>query len=161
MTAVERKSSKFITPERLLPAIRAKRERAGTRAMGTAGAWARRKCRLARRGLKKPDRVLRNATVADFEVQVRAGGAAGGSGFGDLASALNDLAFPDQNSRAMSVAGREVVAVVDLDQETVLRMRSRVDHHAARSRENGSPDIHGKIHALVHGEHAIEWIDAP
>jgi hypothetical protein len=34
MTAVERKGSKFITPEWLLPAIRAKREREGTRAMG-------------------------------------------------------------------------------------------------------------------------------
>src|SRR5881397_1122596 len=38
MTAVERKGSKFITPERLLPATRAKRERAGNRAMGTSGA---------------------------------------------------------------------------------------------------------------------------
>ncbi len=36
MTAEARKSSKFITPEWLLSAIRAKREGAGTRAMGTA-----------------------------------------------------------------------------------------------------------------------------
>src|SRR3989442_8194895 len=34
MTAVERKGSKFITPEWLLPAIPVKREREGTRAMG-------------------------------------------------------------------------------------------------------------------------------
>src|SRR5436190_17966462 len=122
---------------------------------------ARRKCPLARRGLKESDRVLRDAAVADFKVKVRAGSAAGGSGFGDLASALNYLAFPDQDSRAMSVAGREIVAVVDLSQKAVLWMRSRVDHHAARRRENGGPDIHWGIHALVHGEHAVERIDAP
>src|SRR5882672_668164 len=61
----------------------------------------------------------------------------------------------------MSVSGRKIVTVVDLDQKTVLRMRSRVNHHAACRRENGSPDIHGKIHTLVHGEHAVERIDAP
>src|SRR5256885_11246522 len=111
-----------------------------------------RKCPLTRRGLEESDRVLRHAAVADFKVQVRAGGAAGGSGFGDLASALNYFALPDQHSRAMSVAGREIVAVIDLHQEAVLWMRPRVDHHAAPCRENGSPDIHREIHALVHGE---------
>src|SRR5436190_23204965 len=61
----------------------------------------------------------------------------------------------------MSVAGREIVAVVDLNQKPVLWMRSRVDHHAARRRENGGLDIHREIHALVHGEQAVERIDAP
>src|SRR5712691_7986556 len=144
MTAVACKSSKFITPEQRFRRFGRERAR-GSRAMGTAGAKGRRKCRLARCGLKKPDRVLRHAAVADFEMQVRAGGATGGSGFGDLAPALDHLAFPHQNSRAMSVAGSEIVAVVDLDQKTVLGMRSRVDHHATCRRENRSPYIHGKI----------------
>src|SRR6266487_2806542 len=161
MTAGKRKGSKFITPERLLPAIRGKRERAGNRAIGTSGAWVRRKCRLACRSLKESDRVLCHAAIADFKVKVRAGGAAGGSRFGDLASALNHLAFPDQNSRAMSVAGREIVAVVNLDQKTVLGMWPRVDHHAASRSENRSPDIPGEIHAFVHCEHAVKGVDAP
>jgi len=76
---VARKSSKFITPERLLPALRAKRERgnprdeAGNRASGSRP--------------EGTEPVLRYASITDFEVHVRAGGTAGGSGFGDLAAA--------------------------------------------------------------------------
>src|SRR5690349_21151524 len=100
---------------------------------------------LARRSLEEADRVLRDAAIADLEVQVGAGGPPRSSGFGDLGSALHDLPLLDEEPGAMRVARGEVVAVVDLDQIAVLGMGTRVDHDAAGSGENRGADVHREI----------------
>src|SRR6266581_2578037 len=92
---------------------------------------------------------------------MRTGGAAGRAGFRHLASALDNVAFLDEKPRAMRVAGGEIVAVVDLDHVAVLVMGPGVGHDAARRCENRGAGVDDEIHAFVHGEHAVERIDAP
>src|SRR5207245_9922040 len=43
----------------------------------------------------------------------------------------------------------------------VVTNRLRADDHDTCCLEHGGTDIHGEIHSLVHGEHAVERIDAP
>src|SRR5262245_3590258 len=83
------------------------------------------------RRLEELGRVLRAATVAHLEVQVRAGGAAGRADLGDLAAALQDVALADEQLRSVRVAGDQVVAVVDVDRIAVLRVEAGEDDYAS------------------------------
>jgi len=121
---VARKSSKFITPERLLPALRAKRERGNPRDEAEIG--------LAGRGLKER---AGSALRLDngLRVHVRAGGTAGGSGFGDLAprdtSPLTRLRTHARNDGFVSIARQRIG-------DAVLSQLS----HAAAAARSPNPD---------------------
>src|SRR2546430_12007235 len=66
-------------------------------------------------GGEKARRILRRAAVANLEVQVRAGGAAGIACERDAPAAQHDVALLDEELREMRVARDEVVAVVEVD----------------------------------------------
>src|SRR6185503_15441339 len=100
-------------------------------------------CRHGSRGLpirpQKPHRVLRRALEADFEMQVRSGRAAARAGLGDLAPATHDRAFFDQHLRKMRIPADEIVAVVDVDYVTVLRVIAGELNHSARGGDDRRP----------------------
>src|ERR1700712_429113 len=64
-------------------------------------------------------RIDRIAVDPGFIMQMRAGGAAGRTDRADHLSDLDDIADLDVDFRQMAVAGREPVAVVDLDHPAV------------------------------------------
>src|SRR5262245_45440333 len=112
------------------------------------------------RGFKELGRVLRRATVANLEVQVRAGGAAGRADVGDLAAALQNVAFAYIQFGAVRVAGNQVVAVVDVDHVAILRMEAREDDDARGGGVHRRAVVGEEVDAFVHRPLAGERIDA-
>src|SRR3990172_7054077 len=116
---------------------------------------------LPYRRLQEAPRVLCDALVAPFEMQVRTGGAAGRADCGDLAAAAHDLSDFDEQLGGMGIAGDEVVAMVDLDHLAVLTVIFGEHHHAAGCRKYGCPHIGDEIDTLVQGMLPGDGINAP
>ena len=76
----------------------------------------------------------RFAVDADLVVQMRAGRAAARAEAAENVALRDLLAFGDQDFRHMAVAGRQAVAVVDLDHVAVAAHRARVDDAAGGGR---------------------------
>src|SRR5689334_879318 len=68
--------------------------------------------------------VLRYAPVAHLEVQVSPGGTASAADVGDLTATQDHVTHFDQQLRGVGIPRHQVVAVVDLDHITILRMHA-------------------------------------
>src|SRR5690242_1260608 len=67
-------------------------------------------------------RVRRRSALADLEVQVAARGAAGAAHFRDLRAAQHDFPDLDQALGSVRVTRHQVIAVIDFDHITILRV---------------------------------------
>ena len=124
------------------------------------GTW---RARPARRGGGDEElaRVLRRAPEAHLEMQVRAGGAAGGADFADLLATLHQIALAHHDLRGMGVARHEVVAVIDVDHVAVLGMKAGENDYAAGGSDDRRAVVGDEVDAFVHRPLAVERIDAP
>ncbi len=138
-------------PERgILPA-----RRGGLRCHLRAG------CGTGRAGMQEFLRVLRHALHQHLEMQVRAGGTAGGADLGDLLAAAHEVAALDEGAGGMGVAGDQLVAVVDLHHVAVGRVDFLRHDHAAGSGQDGRAGVRLEVQPRVQGRLAGEGIDAP
>src|SRR5690606_16979591 len=70
------------------------------------------------------------AVVPDLEVDVGAGGTAGGAGLGHLVAGAHQVADLHQQPRVVGIAGDVTVSMVDLDHLAVARADPGVAHDA-------------------------------
>src|SRR5204863_2817166 len=84
---------------------------------------------------------------------------AGGSDFGDLLAADDQIAFLDVQARRMGVAAGESIAVIDLDHITILGMPLRGDDLAARSGEHRGALVAVEVDSFMERLAAGERID--
>jgi hypothetical protein len=105
--------------------------------------------------------ILRDALEAHFEVQVRAGRAAGVAAQADQLAALDDLPGLDLELGEVGIARREVVAVVEFDQVAVLGMEARPSTTPPAAARHRRSRLRAEVDAFVHGAHAGNGVDAP
>ena len=96
---------------------------------------------------EEPSGILRDPVEAHFEMQVRAGRA-------NTRNSLpthNQIAFFDEELRAMRIARDEAVSVVNFDAFSVGGMVICINHFAARGCINSGARFGSEIHAFVEG----------
>src|SRR5688572_11834956 len=113
------------------------------------------------RGDQELGGILRRAAEAHFEMQVRAGGAAGGADLADLPAPLHQVALAHHDLRGVRVARHEVVAVIDVDHVAVLGMEAGENHYAAGGGDDRRAVFGDEVDAFVHRPLPVERVDAP
>lgn len=87
--------------------------------------------------LQKAGRVDGIAVDTDLEVQVCAGGAAGGTHVGDGVSAQNRRTSAHAKAREVSIAGKDAMAVVDLHHIAIALPPADIDDPSRSGGEDG------------------------
>ena len=111
-------------------------------------------------GFQEPGRIDRFVVDAGFVVQMRAGGAAGRADAADDVADLDVLADAHVDRRQMAVAGRELVAVVDLDHLAVAAVPAGGDDGAGGGGAHRIAGVAAHVHAGVHRRTTEERIGA-
>src|SRR3954452_14263340 len=107
------------------------------------------------------ERVDRRVVQAHLVVQVRAGGAAGGTDVADDVAALHVLSRLARVGRKMAVTRREAVAVREIDHVAVAVGPFGLDHDAIGGSADGLSDRGRNVDRVVRARLAGEWIGAP
>ena len=99
--------------------------------------------------VRDPLRIEGVALVARLEVEVRAGGAAGGTTQADLVARMHPVAHLDLSLRKMAVVGLQAVLVADHDEVAVALVIRGHAHAAVECRHHGRARPERQVHALV------------
>src|SRR5215475_5038364 len=105
-------------------------------------------------------RVGRLAFEPRFVVQVRSRRAPGRTDLAYDLSGLDGLADANGDRRQVTVAGRQSVAVIDVDHAAVAAAPARGSHRAVGGGVHRIPGLAMDIEAGMHGRPAQEWVDA-
>src|SRR5262245_2813948 len=105
-------------------------------------------------------RVDRLAFKPRFVVQVRSGRAPGRADVADDLSGLDGLADANGDRRQVTVAGRQSVAVIDVDRAAIAATPARGGHRAVGGGAHRVAGLAMEIEPGMHGRPAQEWVDA-
>ncbi|PAV93290.1 hypothetical protein WR25_26979 [Diploscapter pachys] len=111
-------------------------------------------------GGQERHRVHRMAVDTDFIMQVRAGRTAGRPHQCDQLAARHARAIGDEDLRQMAIAGRDALAVVDLDQIAVTALAAGVIDDAVGGGIDRRADRTGDVDARMHRRGAAERVGA-
>ena len=87
--------------------------------------------------------------MPDFKVKMRTGRAACAAHFRNLLSTHHYLAHLHQALGGMSIAADKVIAVVNINHITILRMIIGIHYHPPRRRENGRSGRHYEVDTFM------------